>query len=210
MFDTLNDLPEDEISTSSSSFTAIMKQVMHGNNSTAQTSRPEQLPLSQSAVNQILSSVHVAELATTYFSRRWFTRVRVLQEVALPDPRRTRILCGAKTTTAMRALLVWPLMVYHLPSVVSRTLNIFLLVRQNLQVLPFPSILLPGNTKMRYSPLLDMLVTTRDRQAQDPCDIIFGIPSLANGLAPAVEMEQGRLLPSLREKLQADYALNTA
>ncbi|KAK8137164.1 hypothetical protein PG984_005104 [Apiospora sp. TS-2023a] len=209
LFDTLNDLPEDEISVSSP-FTAIMKQVMHGKNATAQTSRPEQLPLSHSAVNQLLSSDNVAELATTYFSRRWFMRVWVLQEVALPDPRRIRILCGAKTTTAMRALLVMPLMTHHLPEMVSRSLGIFLLVRQNVQVLPFPSLSLPGTTKMRCSPLLDILITTRDRQAQDPRDRIFGVLSLANGLSPAVRIEQGRLLPSLPEKLQADYALSTA
>ncbi|KAK7912147.1 hypothetical protein PG985_014628 [Apiospora marii] len=209
LFDALNQLPEDEIA-EPSRFTGLMKHAMFWKNAAAQTPRPEQLSLSQIADSELFSSHNLAELAMTYFSRRWFTRVWVLQEVALPDPRRTRILCGAKTTTAMRALRVIPLMKHHLPKTVSRALGIFLLVRQNLQVLSLPSLLLPGTTKMRCSPLLDILIATRDRQARDPRDRIFGVLSLANGLAPAAEIRPGRLLPSVPEKFQADYALSTA
>ncbi|KAK7999086.1 HET-domain-containing protein [Apiospora marii] len=103
LFDALNQLPEDEIA-EPSRFTGLMKHAMFWKNAAAQTPRPEQLSLSQIADSELFSSHNLAELAMTYFSRRWFTRVWVLQEVALPDPRRTRILCGAKTTTAMRAL----------------------------------------------------------------------------------------------------------
>ncbi|KAK8054545.1 hypothetical protein PG994_009612 [Apiospora phragmitis] len=136
----------------------------------------------------------------------------VLQEVSLPDPRRTRILCGAKTTTAGRALQAIPLMQRHLPGMASRALHIFLLVRRDPQMLPFRSLLWPGTVnKLRCSPLLDILVATRDRQAQDPRDQIFGVLSLAKGLEAAAGL--GTLLLSAApglSKPKADYTMDVA
>jgi hypothetical protein len=54
--------------------------------------------------NVVLSESEPTELVADYFSQRWFKRVWVLQEVVLPDPHKTRILCGTKVTAAERAL----------------------------------------------------------------------------------------------------------
>jgi hypothetical protein len=54
--------------------------------------------------NVVLSESEPTELVADYFSQRWFKRVWVLQEVVLPDPHKTRILCGTKVTAVERAL----------------------------------------------------------------------------------------------------------
>jgi hypothetical protein len=103
------------------------------------------------------------ELVIEYFSRRWFKRVWVLQEVSLPPLNKTRIMCGSRTTTAKRAL--------HLASLLKSQesgslLRIFVLVRERI-------------TAPKASHLLDILIETRHRECSDPRDKIFGVLNIA-------------------------------
>ncbi|KAK6835106.1 hypothetical protein PG987_009800 [Apiospora arundinis] len=211
LFDALNQLPDHDISGSSpwmSYLTILIGKV-------DDPRRDAKLATHCARPNPAPFPDELAELADTYFSRRWFKRVWVLQEVSLPDPRRTRILCGSNITTAMRALQAIPMVQRHLPDMTSRALHIFLLVRRQSQQqlqqllplpLPLPSSSFSGGTnwKLRCSPLLDILIATREREATDPCDKIFGVLGLANGLAAAA----GLGLPE--QHVDADYALSAA
>jgi hypothetical protein len=132
-----------------------------------------------------LSDQEVLDAATEYFSRRWFQRVWVLQEVSLPDVRSVVIVCGSKSTSAMRALHSLSL----LPSESLGALNLgrfYLMLRKK--------IMRPGK-----SHLLDVLIETRDRHCSDPRDKIFGVLSIASGL------DEGRF-----PELVANYDLSTA
>jgi hypothetical protein len=123
----------------------------------------------------------LVELAKEFFSRRWFKRVWVLQEVSLPDVRDITVVCGTKTTTAIRALHALSL-VYKDSS--STMIRIFVLLRKKVRV--------------KNNHLLDVLIETRDREAGDPRDKIFGVLSIANYL-------NKEMFPELK----ADYGMMT-
>jgi hypothetical protein len=102
-------------------------------------------------------------LVMEYFSRRWFKRVWVLQEVSLPSLTKTRVVCGSKITTAERAM--------HLVSLLKTQgsgdmMWIFVLLRQRFS----------GQVT---SHLLDILIETRHRECGEPRDKIFGVLSIA-------------------------------
>jgi hypothetical protein len=130
-----------------------------------------------------LSESELIELARVYFSRRWFKRVWVLQEVALPAIRNTTVICGMKTITAIRAFHALSL-IYKDSS--ASMIRIFVLVRKNMKDLKRPH-------------LLDVIIETRDREAGDARDKIFGVLSISNLL------DRGRF-----PKLEADYSMTTA
>lgn len=115
-----------------------------------------------------LSDQQATNAATEYFSRRWFQRVWILQEVSLPDARRVVVKCGAKSTSAMRALHSLSL----LPSDGSGALTL-----GRFYLMPRKKIMRP-----KTSHLLDLLIETRDRYCSDPRDKVFGLLSIANRL----------------------------
>lgn len=125
------------------------------------------------------------ELAEKYSSRRWFKRVWVLQ-VSLLDVRNTTVMCGTKTTTAIRALHALSRM-YKGES--GAEIRIFVLMRKNV--------------KVNRSHLLDVLIETRNREAGDPRDKIFGVLSISNyldkGLFPELKAEYGMTAPEVYE-----------
>lgn len=225
LFDAVNQLPAEGFS-GPSPWLAVLKRLVSRNTPSTQFPQSEPSHSSQHIVPHLLSPEDISELADTYFTRRWFTRVWVLQEVSLPDPRRTRIVCGAKTTTARRALQAIPSMQRHLPDMASRALHIFLLVRGDDELSPLLPVTskAPSNPIQRVglpdlevsdrrllsSPLLDILIATRDRRAQDPRDQIFGVLSLANGLATLARLDAWLSLRSLPGSPQADYSLTAA
>lgn len=127
----------------------------------------------------------ILDAATEYFSRRWFQRVWVLQEVSLPDVRRVVIMCGSKSTSAMRAL--HSLSLLPSDSLGALTLGRFYLMLRKKIMRP------------EKSHLLDVLIETRDRHCSDPRDKIFGVISIARGL------DEGRF-----PELFANYDLGTA
>lgn len=132
-----------------------------------------------------LPDQQVLDAATEYFSRRWFQRVWVLQEVSLPDVRSVVIMCGSKSTSAMRALHSLSLLPSDSPGAL--TLGRFYLMLRNKIMRP------------EKSHLLDVLIETRDRHCSDPRDKIFGVISIARGL------DEGRF-----RELVANYDLSTA
>lgn len=123
------------------------------------------------------------EIVHEYFSRRWFKRVWILQEVTLPDLHRTRIMCGSRTTTAERALHALGLLKENRTGIIPR---IFVLVRKT-TILP------------RRSHLLDILIETKTHAATDPRDKIFAVLSLSHRL-------DGGSFP----EHEANYELETA
>lgn len=130
----------------------------------------------------VLSDAEVMELVSEYFSRRWFKRVWVLQEIALPALHKTSVVCGTKITTAERAL--------HLLSLLKNQdcgtmIRIFVLLRQRKEGL-------------QRSYLLDILVETRDRECADPRDKIYGVLSISRG------MDKGKF-----PELEAEYNQKT-
>ncbi|KAK7704681.1 hypothetical protein SLS64_008445 [Diaporthe eres] len=132
-----------------------------------------------------LPDQQVLDAAAEYFSRRWFQRVWVLQEVSLPDVRSVVIMCGSKSTSAMRAL-------HSLSLLPSDSLGALALGR-------FYLMLRKKIMRPEKSHLLDVLIETRDRHCSDPRDKIFGVISIARGL------DEGRF-----PELVADYDLSTA
>jgi hypothetical protein len=107
----------------------------------------------------VLSESNLPQLVSKYFSRRWFKRVWVLQEVALPDLCTTTVICSSKVTTAERAL--------HLFSILekqgsSSLIWIFILLCQRIK-------------HLQRSPLLDILIESCDCECKDLCDKIFGV-----------------------------------
>jgi hypothetical protein len=116
--------------------------------------------------NITLSEMELVELVKDYFSRRWFKRVWVLQEAALPDMKNTTIICGDKSTPASRALHALFLL---RNSTSGSMIRIFVLLRKR-------------SRDISHSHLLDILIETRDREATDPRDKIFGVLSIAHGL----------------------------
>jgi hypothetical protein len=111
----------------------------------------------------VIPEAELSQLVSEYFSRRWFKRVWVLQEVSLPDLNKTRVICGSKITTAERAM--------HLVSLLKTqgsgsTTQVFILLRQRI-------------SGPRISHLLDILIETRHRECGDPRDKIFGVLSIA-------------------------------
>ena len=129
-----------------------------------------------------LADSEVQTLVVEYCSRRWFTRVWVLQEVALPPLHRIRVMCGTRLTTAERALHA----ISQLQDEAAKNiLDIFLLFRQRIK-----------NPKRSH--LLDILIATRDRQANDARDKIFALLSIAQ------HMDESKF-PELR----ADYGKST-
>ncbi|KAH8900484.1 HET-domain-containing protein [Thozetella sp. PMI_491] len=112
------------------------------------------------------SEFEIADLASALFSQRWFTRIWVIQEVALPDVNRISILCGSRRTTARRALHLFSAL-RHSNS--DRMVRIFVMLRRRKR---FPT----------RSHLLDVLIETGSREAADPRDKIFGVLSIAHAL----------------------------
>ncbi|PMD15998.1 hypothetical protein NA56DRAFT_753594 [Hyaloscypha hepaticicola] len=110
-------------------------------------------------------SPELVELAKELFSRRWFQRVWVLQEVSLPDVRNTIVICGTKNVTAIRALHALSL-IYNESA--GTMIRIFVLLKKQI--------------KVNKSHLLDILIETRYREAGDPRDKIFVVLSIANYL----------------------------
>jgi hypothetical protein len=138
---------------------------------------------SDSDENRIeLSQPELIELAKEFFSRRWFQRVWVLQEVSLPDVRNTIVMCGTKSITAIRALHALSL-IYN--DSAGTMIRIFVLLRKQI--------------KVKKSHLLDILIETRHREAGDPRDKIFGVLSIANYLDKGMFPE-----------LSARYTMTTA
>lgn len=113
----------------------------------------------------LLSQEQLVALAKEFFSRRWFQRVWVLQEVSLPSPRHITVLCGSKSTSAIRALHALSLLYQDSSTTMIR---IFVLMRKKI--------------KVQNSYLLDILIETRDREACDARDKIFGILSIVEFL----------------------------
>jgi hypothetical protein len=114
----------------------------------------------------VIPEAELSQLVTEYFSRRWFKRVWVLQEVSLPALSKTRVICGSKITTAERAM--------HLVSLLKTqgtgsTTQVFMLLRQRI-------------SGPRISHLLDILIETRHRECSDPRDKIFGVLSIARSM----------------------------
>lgn len=132
-----------------------------------------------------LPDQQVLDAAAGYFSRRWFQRVWVLQEVSLPDVHSIVIMCGSKSTSAMRAL--HSLSLLPSDSLGALTLGRFYLMLRGKIMRP------------ERSHLLDVLIETRDRHCSDPRDKIFGVISIARGL------DEGRF-----PELVANYDLSTA
>ncbi|KAI3316758.1 HET-domain-containing protein [Xylariaceae sp. AK1471] len=129
-----------------------------------------------------LSESEIINLVAEFFSRRWFRRVWVLQEVSLPNPRQTTVVCGAKSVSAMRALHLLFLLRNH-PA--AGMMRIFVLVRNTMK-------------SREKSHLLDILIETRGREAEDPRDKIFGVL----GIAKLMDNER---FP----ELEADYRMTT-
>ncbi|KAF2096472.1 HET-domain-containing protein [Rhizodiscina lignyota] len=130
-----------------------------------------------------LSDPQVQHLVREYCSRRWFRRVWVLQEVALPPINRIQVMCGTNVTTAERALhaisqLQGDELSYNI-------LHIFLLFRRRLK-----------NPKRSHH--LDILIATRGREASDARDKIFAVLSIAQ------QMDESSF-----PKLKADYEKST-
>ncbi|ORY09096.1 heterokaryon incompatibility protein-domain-containing protein [Clohesyomyces aquaticus] len=111
----------------------------------------------------VVPEAALVHLVSEYFSRRWFKRVWVLQEVSLPDLNKTKFMCGTKTTTAERALHLVSLLKNRQSSV---TTGIFHLLRRRIK-------------GPRTSYLLDILIETRGRECEDPRDKIFGVLSIS-------------------------------
>ncbi|KAK4195450.1 heterokaryon incompatibility protein-domain-containing protein [Triangularia verruculosa] len=108
-----------------------------------------------------------------YFSRRWFKRVWVLQEVSLPEMKRIRVLCGNRVTTGERAMHLLSMLVAQGQDDIDVG-RLFVLLRQK----PV------GATKRssQCSHLLDLLIETKNRQCEDPRDKIFGVLNIAHWL----------------------------
>ncbi|KAK4178058.1 heterokaryon incompatibility protein-domain-containing protein [Triangularia setosa] len=105
-----------------------------------------------------------------YFSRRWFKRVWVLQEVSLPEMKRIRVLCGNRETTGER---LFGMLVSQGQGDIDVG-RVFVLLRQKPVV---------GQGKSsRHSHLLDLLIETKSRQCEDPRDKIFGVLNIAHWL----------------------------
>lgn len=138
-------------------------------------------PATKDKIN--IEEPELSEIVHKYFSRRWFKRVWVLQEVTLPDLHRTRIVCGSRTTTAERALHALGLLKENKTGIIPR---IFVLVRKT-TILP------------RRSHLLDILIETKTHAAADPRDKIFAVLSLSHRL-------DGGSFP----EHEANYELETA
>jgi heterokaryon incompatibility protein (HET) len=133
---------------------------------------------SGSSRKMVLPESILTELVSDYFSRRWFKRVWVLQEVALPGLHKTKVLCGNKVTTGERALHLFSLLKDQGSGIVPQ---IFVLLRRRIEGL-------------KRSHLLDILIETRDHECEDSRDKIFGVLSIARG------MDKGRF-----PELKANY-----
>lgn len=126
-----------------------------------------------------------------YFSRRWFKRVWVLQEVSLPDLGRVEILCGGRKTTGERGMHLLGMLMRETGGILvgeelkgmEDVWRFFVLLRQRV----------PGQKRKegisrakgaqgRRSHLLDILIETRGRECEDPRDKIFGVLNIARGL----------------------------
>jgi hypothetical protein len=128
------------------------------------------------------------DIIVRYSSRRWFTRIWVLQEVALPPLHNTTIICGTKTTTSIRALHALSFLPPSSSQNSNNLLSIFTLLRKR-------------HSKPYTSHILDIMLATRGRSCTDPRDRIFGLLSIADG------MDHGMKLPT---PLEVDYSLSTA
>lgn len=147
--------------------------------------RPGHAPAAHAAP---LTEEQITAAAAEYFSRRWFQRVWVLQEVSLPEARRVTIQCGAKSTSAIRALHSLSLLPSDGGGPGALALGRFYLMLRKKIVHP------------RKSHLLDILIETRGRSCSDPRDKIFGVLSIASRL------DGDRSFPGL----VADYDMDMA
>ncbi|KAI0805635.1 HET-domain-containing protein [Xylaria sp. FL0064] len=129
-----------------------------------------------------MSELELMNIISELFSRRWFQRVWVLQEVSLPNPRTTTVMCGAKEVSAIRALHLLSLLQKHPAASLAR---IYRLVQT-------------AKKGQERSYLLDILIETRGRECEDPRDKIFGVLSIARLL------DMGQFT-----ELEANYAITT-
>ncbi|KAH8892419.1 HET-domain-containing protein [Thozetella sp. PMI_491] len=129
------------------------------------------------AAGSRMSESELGSIVANYFSRRWFRRVWVLQEVCLREPGSTTIICGTKSISAARALGLLSLLKKHPAMDLAR---IFILAYR------------PA-TGYKISHLLDILVETSSREAEDPRDKIFGVLNIAKlldyGNFPSLEAD---------------------
>lgn len=199
LFDSLNDLSPEKIRshsdiiihdilgqaftlTSPTDFTSLVRSLVLRTSEKCRAIWPSTETWKTVGQVEQLSETQILDLTRDYFSRRWFNRVWVLQEVALPDARHTTIMCGAKTISGERALYALSL----LPDDGSSSMvRIFVAIRQKIM-------------SPRKSHLLDVLIETRDRRSGDPRDKIFGVLSISQGL------DEGRY-----PELGASYDLDT-
>lgn len=137
----------------------------------------------------VTSSVSISDdelqyLVRDFVSRRWFSRVWVVQEMALADVRNTVVVAGDKEVSAVRVMHALSLLDTKVKA--SETTDIFvLLARGAFREYSYSSG--TGNAKMATSHLLDMLIATRAHTSEDPRDKIFGVLSVAqswDGLMP--------------------------
>ncbi|KAK4136007.1 hypothetical protein BT67DRAFT_432816 [Trichocladium antarcticum] len=123
-----------------------------------------------SSVSATAAPPDLPRILRAYFSRRWFQRLWVLQEVALPELSRIRFVCGEKTTTGRRMM--------HLLAILKR--------HDGSEKVEFGRILTSFRQWTPRSParshLLDILIVTRTQHCQDPRDRIFGLLNISKWL----------------------------
>ncbi|KAH8878711.1 HET-domain-containing protein [Thozetella sp. PMI_491] len=124
-----------------------------------------------------ISESEIVSLVGEFVSRRWFKRVWVLQEVALPDVNRLIIACGNKETTGARALHVLSTL---RNSDFASIMRIFVMLRKR-------------QRHPKHSHLLDVLIETANREATDPKDRIFGVLSIAEALDSGLYVSKPRV-----------------
>lgn len=155
-----------------------------------------------------ISPSELQELIHDFISRRWFSRVWVVQELALVDVRNTVVLAGDEEVSAVRVMHAVSLLQsdHYSASVKGNdAIDIFVLLARGALGTYYGS----GNGQ-RYtaSHLLDMLIATRAHASEDPRDKIFAVLSIAREWDDATFI-RGRS-DSHRERLPAaDYSLST-
>ncbi|KAK4225708.1 heterokaryon incompatibility protein-domain-containing protein [Podospora fimiseda] len=177
-FDHLNSLDEKEINVPSPRLPSQKDWIvgLKGNRKQPMSWIKDRFSRRQHISSDIESQMpdYIVGLATNFFQQRYFTRVWTLQETLLPSIDRTSLICGNKSTSASRALHVLSILQASTKDGISIPTDlgqIFTLVRKRaIQPEPYKS------------HLLDILLATRNRNATDPRDRIFGVLSIAWGM----------------------------
>lgn len=157
--------------------------------------------------NVSISAPELQELVRDFVSRRWFSRVWVVQEFALADVRNTVVLAGDKKVSAVRVMHAISLLQSdHYGATVegNDAMDIFVLLARGALGQHYGS----GDRERKTSShLLDMLIATRAHASVDPRDKIFGVLSIArewDGAGPS-----GHFGSYPQQLPAADYALST-